>query len=126
MAKANTLQVSGANKHHASLGNYYFDALKNSESSAPSGGPEFGEKLKDYAEENIKVTHDLIRHEAVLRIQNQFIHSQLKALATTESVKHINRFSSTNGRFDVGSLSTEDVLVEDPGFRVDCFAYRLV
>ena len=64
MAKANTL-VSGTNKHHASLGNYYFDALKNSESSAPSGGPEFGEKLKDYAEENIKVTHDLIRHEAV-------------------------------------------------------------
>jgi hypothetical protein len=66
---------------------YYFDSLKKAVSSAPSGGTEFGEKLKGYAEENIRATHDLIRQlteardfEAVLRVQNQFIRSQLKAL----------------------------------------------
>ena len=40
---------------------YYFDTLKKAVSSAPSGGTEFGEKLKGYAEENIRATHDLIR-----------------------------------------------------------------
>ena len=66
---------------------YYLDTLKKAVSSAPSGGTEFGEKLKGYAEENIRATHDLIRQlteardfEAVLRIQNRFIRSQLEAL----------------------------------------------
>jgi hypothetical protein len=66
---------------------YYFDTLKKAVSSAPSGGTEFGEKLKGYAEENVRAIHDLIRQlteardfETVLRIQNQFIRSQLKAL----------------------------------------------
>jgi hypothetical protein len=66
---------------------YYFDTLKKAVASAPSGGTQFGEKLKGYAEENIRATHDLIRQlteardfEAVLRIRNQFIRSQLKAL----------------------------------------------
>ena len=60
---------------------YYFDNLKKIVSSAPSGGTELGEKLKGYAEENIAATHDFIRRlteakdfEAVLRIQNEFIH----------------------------------------------------
>jgi hypothetical protein len=64
---------------------YYFDNLKKIVSSAPSGGTEFDEKLKGYAEENIRATHDLIRRlteardfEAVLRIQNEFIRSQLR------------------------------------------------
>ena len=66
---------------------YYFDTLKKATSSIPSGGTEFGEKLKSYAEENIRATHDLMRQltedrdfESVLLIQNQFIRSQLKAL----------------------------------------------
>ena len=65
---------------------YYFDNLKKIVSSAPSGNTELGEKLKGYAEENIAATHDFIKRlteardfEAVLRIQNEFIHSQLKA-----------------------------------------------
>ena len=62
---------------------YYFDNLKKIVSSAPSGGTEFGEQLKRYAEENITATHDFIGRlteardfEAVLRIQKQFIRSQ--------------------------------------------------
>jgi hypothetical protein len=66
---------------------YYFDNLRKAVSSIPSGGTEFGEKLKRYAEENIAATHDLIKRlteakdfDAVVRIQNEFIRSQLKIL----------------------------------------------
>ena len=40
---------------------YYFDNLKKIVSSAPSGGTKFGEKLKNYVEENIVATRDFIR-----------------------------------------------------------------
>ena len=88
MAKEPSNQKSPKPRHPAYRAmDYYFDTLKKAVSSAPSGGTEFGEKLKGYAEENIRATHDLIRQlieardfEAVLRVQNQFIRSQLKAL----------------------------------------------
>ena len=59
---------------------YYFDNLRKIVSSAPSGGTNFGEKLKGYAEENIAATHEFIKQltrardfEAVLRIQKEFV-----------------------------------------------------
>jgi hypothetical protein len=65
---------------------YYFDNLKKVVLSAPSGGTEFGEKLKGYVEENIAATHYFIKQlsqardfEDVLRLQNEFIRSHLKA-----------------------------------------------
>jgi hypothetical protein len=65
---------------------YYFDNLKKIVSSAPSGGTEFGEKVKGYVEENVAATHDFIKQlsqardfEAVLRLQSEFVRSQFKA-----------------------------------------------
>src|SRR5580693_1409332 len=40
---------------------YYFDHLKKSVASAPSGGTEFGEKVKACAEQNISATQEFIR-----------------------------------------------------------------
>jgi hypothetical protein len=78
---------------------YYFDNLKKAVSSAPSGGTEFAEKLKRYAEENIAATHDFVRRlteardfEAVLRIQNEFIRSQLRSFG--EQAENLGRRSN--------------------------------
>ena len=38
---------------------YYFDHLKKAVASAPSGGTEFGEKVKASAEQNISATQEL-------------------------------------------------------------------
>jgi hypothetical protein len=38
----------------------YFDTLKRTISSYPTGGTEFGEKLKSYAETNISTTHEFV------------------------------------------------------------------
>ena len=63
----------------------YFDYLKKTISSSPSGGTEFGEKLKAYAERNITATREFIRQlsrandfQDVIRIQTKFMQSQLK------------------------------------------------
>jgi hypothetical protein len=40
---------------------YYFDHLKKTVASAPSGGTEFGEKVKAYAEQNISATQEYVR-----------------------------------------------------------------
>ncbi len=38
----------------------YFDFLKKTISSSPTGGTEFGERLKNYAGRNIAATHEFI------------------------------------------------------------------
>jgi hypothetical protein len=40
---------------------YYFDHLKETIASAPSGGTEFGEKVKASAEQNISATQEYVR-----------------------------------------------------------------
>jgi hypothetical protein len=40
---------------------YYFDHLKKTVASAPSGGTEFGEKVKACAEQNISATQEFVR-----------------------------------------------------------------
>ena len=40
---------------------YYFDHLKETIASAPSGGTEFGEKIKTCAEQNISATQEYVR-----------------------------------------------------------------
>ena len=39
----------------------YFDFLNKTVASFPSGGTDFGEKLKSYAEKNIAATHEFIK-----------------------------------------------------------------
>jgi len=64
----------------------YFDNLKKTIASAPSGGTEFGEKLKSYAEQNTAATHDFIRRlsqakdlQDMFKIQSEFLQMQVKA-----------------------------------------------
>ena len=63
----------------------YFDFLKKSVSSIPSGGTEFGERIKSYAEKNIAATHEFIKQltqakdfQDMMRIQTEFMQTQLK------------------------------------------------
>jgi len=65
---------------------YYFDHLKKTVASAPSGGTEFGEKVKACAEQNISATQEYVREltyakdiQDILRIQMKFVRSQLEA-----------------------------------------------
>jgi len=64
----------------------YFDFLNKTISSFPSGGTEFGEKLKSFAEKNVAATHQFIQQlsqakdfQDVLRIQTEFMHAQMQA-----------------------------------------------
>jgi hypothetical protein len=64
---------------------YYFDHLKKTVASAPSGGTEFGERVKECAEHNIAATQEFVRDlsyakdiQDILRIQMEFMHSQLE------------------------------------------------
>jgi hypothetical protein len=72
--------------HAYSAMDYYFDHLKKTVASAPSGGSEFGEKVKVYAEKNIAATHEFVRElsyakdiQDMLRIQMEFMRTQLEA-----------------------------------------------
>ena len=65
---------------------YYFDHLKKIISSAPSGGTEFGEKVKACAEQNISATQEYVREltyakdiQDMVRIQMKFVRSQSEA-----------------------------------------------
>jgi hypothetical protein len=65
---------------------YYFDHLKTTVASAPTGGTEFGEKVKACAEQNISATREFVRDlsyakdiQDMLRIQMEFMRSQLEA-----------------------------------------------
>ena len=65
---------------------YYFDHLKKTIASAPSGGTEFGEKVKACAEQNISATQEFVRElsyakdiQDILRIQMEFMRSQMEA-----------------------------------------------
>jgi len=65
---------------------YYFDHLKESVASAPTGGTEFGEKVKAYAEQNLSATQEYVREltyakdiQDILRIQMDFVRSQLES-----------------------------------------------
>lgn len=64
----------------------YFKFLEQTLSSYPSGGTEFGEKLKSYAEKNIATAReylDKLGHakdlQDVVRIQTEFMQVQLNA-----------------------------------------------
>jgi hypothetical protein len=67
---------------------YYFDHLKKTVASAPTGGTEFGEKVKACAKQNISATQEFVRNlsyakdiQDMLRIQMEFMRSQLDAFA---------------------------------------------
>jgi hypothetical protein len=64
----------------------YFDYLKRTVSAAPSGGTEYGEKLKSCAEANLATTHEFVRRLSqaqdfteMVRIQAEFMQSLVNA-----------------------------------------------
>ena len=72
---------------------YYFDHLKKTVASAPSGGTEIGEKVKAYAEQKISATQEYVREltyakdiQDILRIQMEFVRSQLDAFGEQTKV----------------------------------------
>jgi hypothetical protein len=80
--------------HAYSAMDYYFDHLKKTVASAPSGGTEFGEKVRAYAEQNISATREYVREltyakdtQDIFRIQMEFVRSQLEAFG--EQVKDL-------------------------------------
>ena len=67
---------------------YYFDHLKKTVASAPSGGTEFGEKVKACAEQNIAATQAFVRDlsyakdvQDMFRIQMEFMRTQMETFA---------------------------------------------
>ena len=64
----------------------YFDLMQKAVSSFPSGGTEFGEKLKSYTEENISSAQEFVDKlsrskdfQDALRIQTEYMQTQLNA-----------------------------------------------
>jgi hypothetical protein len=71
--------------HAYSAMDYYFDHLKKTVASAPSGGTEFGEKVKACAEQNIAATQEFVRDlsyakdiQDMFRIQMEFMRTQME------------------------------------------------
>ena len=66
--------------HPYSAMDYYFDHLRKTVASAPTGGTEFGEKVKVVAEKNITATQEFVRDlsyakdiQDMFRIQMEFM-----------------------------------------------------
>jgi len=64
----------------------YFDMLKNAVSSYPTGGTEFGETMKGFAERNVRTTHEFVKQlshakdfQEMVRIQTEFMQSLMAA-----------------------------------------------
>ena len=64
----------------------YFDYVKQAISATPSGGNEFAERIKSYAEKNITMTQGYLRQlsqarnfQDMVRIQADFMQSLMKA-----------------------------------------------
>jgi hypothetical protein len=71
----------------------YFEFLSRAISSFPSGGTEFGERLKTFSGKNVVATHQFMRQlgqakdiEEAFRLQSEFIQNQMKAFAEQASV----------------------------------------
>ena len=66
----------------------YFEFLNRAISSFPSGGTEFGEKLKSFSERNVVTIHQFMRQlgqandfQEVVRLQAEFVQTQMKTFA---------------------------------------------
>ena len=64
----------------------YFNFLRKTISSYPSGGTDAGEKLKSYAEKNVAATHQFVHKLShaedfteVVRLQTEFSQAQMSA-----------------------------------------------
>jgi hypothetical protein len=70
----------------------YFEFLSRAISSFPSGGTDFGEKLKTSSEKNVAATHQFMRQvgqakdfEGVFRLQTEFAQNQIRTFGEQAS-----------------------------------------
>jgi hypothetical protein len=77
----------------------YFNFLRKTISSYPSGGTDAGEKLKSYAEKNVAATHQFVHKLShaedfteVVRLQTEFSQAQMSAFV--EQIKGLGAASS--------------------------------
>lgn len=84
-----TEQLSGiaeqAMEQARRAGDLYFDYIKQAIAATPSGGNEFAEKLKEYAEKNITATQEFLRQlsqardfQDVVRVQSGYMQFLMK------------------------------------------------
>jgi hypothetical protein len=80
----------------------YFDFLKKSISSFPSGGTEIGDRWKEESLLNVTAFQELVKRlsaagslEEALRIQAAFMHSQLNRLGKQALGRHIRKRLTT-------------------------------
>ena len=73
-------------EHTRGVLGHYFKFIEQTLSSYPSGGTEFGEKLKSYAEKNIATAHEYVNKlsqakdlQDIVRIQTEFMQMQFSA-----------------------------------------------
>jgi hypothetical protein len=66
----------------------YFDYLKTAVSSTPSGGTEFGEKLKSYAEANLATTHEFVRQLSRAKDFNEMVRIQTEFMQSLARISH--------------------------------------
>ncbi len=66
---------------------YYFDNLRKVVASAPSGGTEFGEQIKNDAVKNLSATREFMKKlsqaksfQDLVRLQSEFMRSQVEAI----------------------------------------------
>jgi hypothetical protein len=71
----------------------YFDFINRAISLFPSGGTEFGEKLKNFSERNVVTTQEFVRQlgqakdfQEAFRLQAEFIQKQMKVFAEQATV----------------------------------------
>jgi hypothetical protein len=86
----------------------YFDFLKKSVSSLPSGGTELGDKLKEQSVQNIAAVHDLAKKlsqakdfQDALRIQSEFMREQLNAFG-----EHVTSLGEAYSKAAAGGAKT--------------------
>ena len=79
----------------------YFEFLNRAISSFPSGGTEFGEKLKSFSERNVITIHQFTRQlgqandfQEVVHLQAEFIQTQMKTFAE-QATSLVEAFSKT-------------------------------
>ena len=65
----------------------YFDFLKKSVSSFPTGGTKIGKKLKDQSVQNVAAVHDLVKRLVKQRILNK--HFEFRPNSFKRNFKHL-------------------------------------
>lgn len=115
-AELNTM-AEPVKEHARQTVDTYFEFLKKTVSSFPSGGTDFGEKLKMYSEQNIAAIYQFMKQlsyakdfQEMLRIQTEFMQTlmssseeQTKILAET----YTKAASNVIDREELKSLPTE-------------------